>query len=302
MSVSVIIPTFNREPLLEAAINSALHQTMPVVEIIVVDDGSTDQTEALVARLASVDSRIKLLKRQRGGANRARNAGSKLAVGEWLAFLDSDDVWEHNKLAMQMQAINSHEDVVACFTGLRHIGVGREKIYLPPEKPSLDDIRATNVLSSTSTAVIKKTVFWEIGGFDPNLPSCQDWDLWFRLRQKGTFVTVREPLVKYNSGPHERISSNVSRVIDGHRIIFERLLADIEHDTDSLRRISARHKVVLAEVYLRFGDSRKAIGLCLTSLLSHPSPWAIRILSISSRACIAEMLTNIRKLAAPALH
>jgi glycosyltransferase involved in cell wall biosynthesis len=290
VSISVVIPTYNREILLEGAIQSALNQTTPISELIVVDDGSTDGTEALVQRLALDDRRIKFIKQQRGGANRARNAGSRIATGEWIAFLDSDDVWEKDKLTLQMQALAAEPGAVASFTGLRHVGGESEKIFLPPLNPSLTQIRAANVLSSTSTAVIRRSVFWDVSGFDPELPSCQDWDLWFRLRQKGSFATVRQPLVRYNSGPHDRISSNVSRVIDGHEKLFQRLREGIENDKSALRRISAKHKLVLTEVHLRCGSPKKAVDLCLSSLLMSPSRWGVRLLGSSTRTWISSLL------------
>ncbi|MBM1175551.1 glycosyltransferase family 2 protein [Microvirga arabica] len=290
MKISAVIPTFNRASLIEGAIHSVLRQTVPVSELIIVDDGSTDCTEDLVRRLSISDQRIIFIKQQRGGANRARNAGSKAATGDWIAFLDSDDTWEKDKLRLQLAALAENPGAVASFTGLRNIGVNTEKIYLPPFDPSLFEIRSANVLSTTSTAMINKTVFWEVGGFDPELPSCQDWDLWFRLRQKGHFAVVRQPLVRYNSGPHERITSNFGRVIDGHEQVFRRLRAGIEHDRQASRRISAKHKLVLTEVYLRSGDPKTAVRQCMSSLLTSPSKRGVRLLATSARHLVTGLL------------
>lgn len=278
MDISVVIPTYNRETLLERAIASALEQTLPVREVIVVDDGSTDGTQELLSKISLRDSRVRTLVRQRGGANRARNAGVESAGGEWIAFLDSDDAWERNKLERQSAALQKNPAAVASFTGLRRIGHDEGKIFLPPADPSLLDIRAANVLSTTSSAVVKASVFRDVGGFDADLPSCQDWDLWFRLRLKGEFAVVREPLVVYDAGPHARISSNLAKVIAGHTIVFGRVMDGVDTNSPEFKFISARHKLVMTEMYLRNGEAPAALRQVLSSLSARPSKWGARLL------------------------
>ena len=279
MSLSVVIPTYNREKLLERAISSVLRQSLPVRELIVVDDGSTDGTQGLLSRMALRDDRIRVLSRQQGGANRARNAGANLAVGDWIAFLDSDDAWEEDKLMLQIRALNEHPRAVASFTGLRRIGHDPGKIFLPPSNPSLLDLRAANVLSTTSSAVVRSSVFREVGGFDADLPSCQDWDLWFRLRLKGEFAVVRQPLVIYDAGPHARISSDLSKVSAGHDIVFKRVMQGVNEDDPARAYILARHKLVLSEMYLRNGELVAALNQVLSSIRSRPSKWGLRLLA-----------------------
>jgi glycosyltransferase involved in cell wall biosynthesis len=281
--------------LLERAISSVLRQSLPVKELIVVDDGSVDGTHELLSRMASRDDRIRVLSQQRGGANRARNAGAHLAVSDWIAFLDSDDVWEEDKLMLQLCALNEHPSAVASFTGLRRIGHDAGKVFLPPSSPSLLDLRAANVLSTTSSAVVKSSVFREVGGFDADLPSCQDWDLWFRLRLKGEFAVIRQPLVIYDAGPHARISSDLSKVIDGHNIVFKRVLQGVSEDDPNHTYILARHKLVLGEMYLRNGELLAAFTQVLASFRSRPSKWGLRLLAVAISGFISNWASGSPK-------
>lgn len=274
--ISAIIPTYNRRQLLPAAIDSVRRQSIAVHEIIVVDDGSTDGTREYVRDLAKRFPFIRLIEQEHGGANRARNAGVAVAEGELLAFLDSDDSWEPAKLRKQLARLSCCPNAVAAFTGIRRVGGGTERIFIPRDRPGLIDLRCSNVLSSTSTAVVRAEILRKAGGFDESLPSCQDWDLWFRLRKEGELVVVREPLVRFNCGPHTRISRDVDMVRAGHEQVFSRLLAGVR-DPDEIRRVKAGHSFVLAENYMRHGHPLKALRLALDGLWGSPSRWGVRL-------------------------
>lgn len=274
--ISAIIPAYNRLALLPAAIESIRRQTIPVQEIIVVDDGSTDGTREWMRALCRSTSGIRLIEQDHGGANRARNAGARAATGELLAFLDSDDVWEPAKLRKQLARLSCCSHAVAAFTGIRLVGGPRERVFLPPDRPSLFTLRCANVLSSTSTALIRADALRTVGGFDETLPSCQDWDLWFRLRQQGELVVIREPLVRFNCGTHTRISRDADKVDRGHAIVFDRLREGVR-DPVQRKRIRASHQFVLAENDMRHGRPIRAMRHALDGLLAAPSRWGIRI-------------------------
>ena len=256
---SVIIPTYNRRDLLVAAIASVQASTAPVREIIVVDDGSTDDTRSVVTGLAADDARIQLVTQANQGANVARNSGADQAHGAWLAFLDSDDRWEPDKLRRQFQALGEMPGAVASFTGIVAVDGARELYrYDTPATVSLHDIRLHNVLGSTSTVVVRKSAFEQAGGFDPSLPSCQDWDLWLRLRKLGDFAIVQDPLLLYNDGQHGRITGNSRLAALGHQIIFDR----IQQEDMSLRQrleVRASHLAIVARLHQRSGDRIKAL-------------------------------------------
>lgn len=276
-TVSVVIPAYNRRRFLPAALESVASQTYPVSEIIVVDDGSSDGTFEIAKAAAGEDPRIRVLKRSHGGANRARNAGIAEASGEWIAFLDSDDQFEPEKIDKQMQALDQFPAAVGAFTGLRHMDPSGERIFIPRDNPSLFDLRCSNVLSSTSSALIRSDVLRAIGGFDPDLESCQDWELWFRLRRAGPITVVQEPLVRLDTGPHERITNDLEKVSRGHQAVFDRLGTGVEGAYQK-NVVKSMHRLVLADIFLRNGRSREALTKALSSFLGKPTPWATRIM------------------------
>lgn len=284
-SVDVVIPAWNRRALLPLAVASIRAQTVPVGRIVIADDGSTDGTREWVREEAARDPRIELVELDHGGANRARNAGVERARAEWIAFLDSDDEWEADKLERQFALLDGRNDLVGLFTGFRLVGGETERVHLPRDNPSLHDLRCANVLSSTSSAVIRADALRAVGGFDPALPSCQDWDLWYRLRRIGPLGVVRAPLVRFNSGPHERITTSADKVVAGHHAIFARLLEDVA-DPREADRIRARHRLVEADVRRRFGAHGPAFALAARSFLARPSRWALAIAWRSGRAAL----------------
>lgn len=273
-AIDVVIPTYNRIDLLPTAIASIQAQTVAVARIYVVDDGSTDATAEWVLDAARRDPRIELVRRQRGGANRARNAAIALSQAGWIAFLDSDDAWEPDKLERQVALLAARPGLVGVFSGFRQVGGEIERLHIPRDDPSLEDLRRANVLGSTSAALLEARALRDAGGFDPLLPSCQDWDLWFRLRRIGPIGVVRQPLVLFNNGPHERITTSMEKVLDGHRVIFERLLEGVDGPI-AQRRVLAGHRLVEADIQRRFGDHGQALGLALRSILLWPSKWAL---------------------------
>lgn len=275
-TISVVIPTWNRANTLGRALQSVVRQTLPAAEIIVVDDGSTDSTQELLGSLSGIHARLVVLTRNRGGANAARNAGIAAATGDLVAFLDSDDEWEGSKLKQQVGALMAQRQAVASFTGLRHDGASG-RVFLPPTNPSLAMLRAANVLSTTSTAMVWRDQLAAVGGFDPSLPSCQDWDLWFRLRQRGPFAVVREPLVAFHADAGMRISTDFEKVMRGHVIIFDKLKSGIEDNQQAMRSVRAGHQLVLAEVYQRYGRNREAAASALSSLVTKPTKWGVRL-------------------------
>lgn len=274
--IDVVIPTYNRRDLLPAAIASIRAQTLPVAQIFVVDDGSTDGTIEWVRAMAERDDGIVLLEMQHGGANRARNAGIARAQSEWLAFLDSDNSWEPDKLERQFALLEERPNLVGLFCGFRLVGGNAELIHRPRDNPSLLDLRCANALGSTSGAVVRLDILRRVGGFDPALPSCQDWDLWFRLRRAGPMGVVRLPLVRFNCGPHERITTNMQKVLSGHRAIFAHLLADVSRASERTV-IRAQHKLVEADIKRRFGDYRSALLLIARSFVQSPSKRALAV-------------------------
>jgi glycosyltransferase involved in cell wall biosynthesis len=196
--VTVVIPTRGRWDLLStAALPSALGQEDADVEVVVVDDGSTDGTAAGVAALD--DPRIRLV-RHRGshGVARARNAGIEAAGGEWIAFLDDDDVWAPRKLRMQLEAAAA-EDASFAYGGAAALAEDRSWVYslAPPAPEALaSTLLARNVLwGGCSNVIVRSDVARRLGGFDEHLFQLTDWDLWIRLSQAARAAACPEVIV-----------------------------------------------------------------------------------------------------------
>ena len=212
MKASVIIPTYNRGPNVTRAIASVLAQTLPVDEVIVVDDGSTDGTADAVR--AQFGSRVNLFAQKNAGVSAARNRGIHEAHGEWVAFLDSDDVWLPTKMERQREALDKFgPEFGACFTNNLHDGCpgmpsSRFKEVSFEGAPGFgileDPIRYT--MSGiqpfqTSSLLTKRTLVQELGGFDEGMAIGEDTDLFFRLSFRTKFCYVSEPLVRMDRAP-----------------------------------------------------------------------------------------------------
>ena len=207
-SVSVIIPTFNRAEKVVRAIESVISQTFTDFEIIVVDDGSADGTENAVARF---DKRIIYITHPSNlGVSAARNTGVKKSRAPLIAFLDSDDHWLPEKLAVQAGFFNNHPEALACQTEEIWIRKGRrvnpKKKHLKPSgdifEPSLK-----LCLVSPSAVMLKRSLLEEVGLFDEDLPACEDYDLWLRIACRYPVHLIPEPLVVKEGGHPDQLSA-----------------------------------------------------------------------------------------------
>lgn len=198
--VSVIIPTYNRKDYVQEAIDSVLAQTYTDYEIIVVDDGSTDGTgEALQARYGD---RIRYVWQENQGESVARNRGIEMARGEYVAFLDSDDMWLPEKLEKQIAFLSENPEIKLVFSsavmidaGGRIIGDDSRKATATPPKPlTLEELCFRTHVLSTSTVLMAAALLRSIGGFDPSLRYAEDYDLWMRLRLHTEVYMMQAPL------------------------------------------------------------------------------------------------------------
>ena len=193
-SVSVIIPTYNAGPFIFEAIQSVLDQTFRFYEIIVVDDGSTDDTKNILKRF---DSQIHYLFQENQGPSAARNAGIKMSRGTYISFLDADDIWMNDKLQLQLEFLESHSGIALVFSDHQNFKEGREiqsKTFLDEKKERFGEDFLSEIplkdaflkmvqenFISTPTVILKRECFEKIGLFDENLRSVEDRDLWIRI-------------------------------------------------------------------------------------------------------------------------
>jgi len=210
--VSVIIPSFNRRTRLKTAIASVLAQTYTDYELIVVDDGSDDGTEAETL-FSRIDRPCRCIRCEvNGGVSRARNTGAANAAGTWLAFLDSDDEWRRQKLEKQVAWISRHPSFRIVQT--RETWIRRGRRVNPPathikQEGDMFGQSLERCMITPSSVMLQKTLFLEIGGFNESLPACEDYDLWLRITCRYPVGLVDEELLIRYGGHDDQLSSTV---------------------------------------------------------------------------------------------
>ncbi len=208
--VSVVIPTHNRRTLVTEAVASVLAQTHRELELVVVDDGSSDETAGHLRREVR-DERLKVLTQENRGVSAARNRGVRETSGEWVGFLDSDDLWLPLKLQRQLEELADHPEIPAVYTEEVWYRDGRwanpRKVH---EKHSGRIFRHCLPLCiiSPSSVLLRRSVFEELGGFDETLPVCEDYDLWLRLTARHPVRLVRERLIVKRNGHGPQLSQD----------------------------------------------------------------------------------------------
>jgi glycosyltransferase involved in cell wall biosynthesis len=227
MRISVVIPCYNHAHLVGDAIRSALSQTYPPLEILVVDDGSNKDNPREVVE--SFPPPVRYLYKPNGGLSSARNFGIHHAAGDWIALLDSDDWWAPEKLARQAASIAATPNAVLSHTSrvLVH-DTGRTTVAEAPGPPYWPNIRFRNPIAASSVLVQAQAVR-DAGGFNESLRTCEDWDLWVRLGPQRPFVVVPEPLLYYRIIGNSLSHGSVDRMLaDTERILEGSLLAGLE--------------------------------------------------------------------------
>lgn len=206
MKISVIIPTFNRAELLARALISVQKQTLPADEIIVVDDGSDDNTRALIENKFP---NVQYLYQSNKGVSAARNFGISQASGEWIAFLDSDDEWLPNKLARQRAELDANKNYKVCHTNEVWIRNGKFVNAMRKHEKSGGNIYQLCLplcIISPSSIIIHRSVFNDVGIFDESLPACEDYDLWLRICAKYPVLFLKEKLITKYGGHDDQLS------------------------------------------------------------------------------------------------
>lgn len=214
--MSIIIPTYNC-PYISSSIESALNQTYPHTEVIVVNDGSTQHTELIKPYL----NRIIYREKANGGTGSALNAGIKQARGEYIAWLSSDDLFTRDKVDIQMAFMQARQ-ADASYTAFYHMNehnqiTGRYRTVFPNKASFYAAMKQGNVINGC-TVMLKKALFDHVGYFDESLRGTQDYDLWCRILQHYDFHYLDEPLVKY------RVHSGMSTKKLGDILSSERLM------------------------------------------------------------------------------
>ena len=247
--VSVIIPTYNRGDVVLRALRSVFAQGHSVDQVIVVDDGSTDDT---IERIERNFSGVELIVQANHGVSYARNRGIERARNEWLAFLDSDDEWLPGKITAQLAAIMSDGISRVCHSDEIWVRNGRRVNPMNKHRKYGGDIFLhclPRCVMSPSSVVLHRSVVEELGGFDETLPVCEDYDLWLRIASQTTVLYVPEKLlIKY--GGHEDQLSRSSWGMDRYRIqaLEKLLLSEVLSETQSQKAIAEMLRKI--EIYV----------------------------------------------------
>jgi glycosyltransferase involved in cell wall biosynthesis len=271
-SVSVIIPSYNSARYVADAIRSARAQTVPPTQIIVVNDGSTDDTEKVLEAFAG---QITVIRQANAGLPSARNAGLRVATGDWIGFLDADDAWHPQKLELQLRTARSDPDV-----GLIGTATFDFPNELPPsvdgpgrlERIPLERLLVRNHFTASSV-LVRGDVARRVGEFDPPLPNAEDWDYWQRTAEICPVAMLALPLTGYRQVP-----GSLSRRAFAMEVGIERVLAKLDArdswkgDRWLRRRAFAQFYFGVSHLYSCSGMQRAALLRVLRSFLSYPFP------------------------------
>ncbi|MBR9837350.1 MAG: glycosyltransferase family 2 protein [Rhodobacteraceae bacterium] len=270
-TVSVVLPVHNRSSLVTRAIDSVLAQTYRDIELIAVDDASTDDTPDTLAGY-SHDPRFRTVRNaQNLGAAGTRNVGIGLARGRYLAFQDSDDRWFPEKLETQLKVLQASADCRACYSGA--VYYSKENSYYIPREgargaPKGDIFADTLMINPTTpqTLLIERSLLTETGVFDDSLRINEDWDLALRLARATQFAFVPEPMVMIYRTP-DSVSSHMARDTAFRVRMLDQYAEDFAHNTAA----RSRQNYVLGSQYLALGDHRNAMRYFAEAMRDVPS-------------------------------
>lgn len=276
VGVTVIIPTYNRAHCLSQAIDSVLFQSYRDFELIVVDDGSVDETESIIAKYRTI---LTCVRQENAGVSAARNKGIELAKGEWIAFLDSDDIWTENKLDVQMRDVEKHPEAIAHVTdSLIQYKNGKELSLFQMncmcdeftrnplrKRPLLDVLRTA---AFTQSLLVKRSTLKVMNLFDEKLRVLEDLDFYSRLALEGSFIMSTHPgaIIKSDQDNND----SLSQLYRKDRIGYLRNLMKIYDSLDSDARLELSEKqyikrqisglcIDIAEEYRRLGNKGQTI-------------------------------------------
>lgn len=231
--ISVIIPVYNGEKTIKQTIDSVLKQTFSDFELIVINDGSTDSTLDILASIQ--DPRLKVFSYPNAGQPASRNRGIAHAIGEYISFIDADDLWTSDKLETQLKALQNNPQAAVAYSSTNWIDESgqflRQGAYMNCQGYVYAQLLLNDFVESGSNPLIAAYALREVGDFDGSLSNAHDWDMWLRLAMRYHFVCVPSPQILYRISP-KSMSSNLRGMEVSSLQVIERCLAQtssLEH-------------------------------------------------------------------------
>ncbi|MDJ0508850.1 MAG: glycosyltransferase family A protein [Crocosphaera sp.] len=205
VKVSIVIPAYNAMRYLPETLDNVLQQTYEAFEVIIINDGSTDNIKEWFTSI--LDNRVRLISQQNKGLAGARNTGIENAKGDYIAFLDADDLWEPTKIEKQVKLLDNNPKVGLIYTGVAIIdsdGIRTGRIFQEDFEGYIwKELTQKNFVGCGSVAMVRKECFEQVSNFDQNLGSfVEDWDMWLRIAVEYPFKVIKEPLVYYRQHPN----------------------------------------------------------------------------------------------------
>lgn len=240
--VTVVIPAYNAMAYLPGTIESVLDQTFDDFEVVVVNDGSSDEIEQWISQIK--DTRVKLISQKNQGLARARNAGIACAQGDYLAFLDADDLWEPTKLEKQVRVLEENPETGLVYVWVAYIDQRGEltgRVFKHQAEGNVwQHLTEHNIIECGSVAMVRRSCLDVVGIFDENLTQYnvnEDWDMWLRIAARYPFKVVKEPLVYYRQVPSSA-SRNWHKMEESFRIVIEKAFANASPELLHLKQRS----------------------------------------------------------------
>jgi len=237
--ISIIIPAYNAEKTIQETIKSVLNQTFSDFELIIINDGSQDSTLEIVSTFQ--DPRLKVYSYSNAGLSATRNRGIFLAKGEYISFIDADDLWTVDKLESQFKALQENPKAAVAYSWTAHIDESSQFLRSGPQAAFNDDVYAKlfleDFIGNGSNPLIRAQAFDEVGNFDESLLAVEDWDMWLRLAARYHFVAVPYPQILYRMSVSS-MSFDVRKMEESSLRVIERAVAAAPEIVGHLKQAS----------------------------------------------------------------
>lgn len=270
--VSVVIPAYNAMAFLPETLESVLKQTFTDFEVLIVNDGSSDHIVKWANEIT--DLRVKLISQKNQRVSAARNTGIANAQGEYIAFLDADDLWEPTKLEKQVRCLDDKPEVGLVYTWTLLVDQDNNstgRVYASHAEGNVwEEVVTNDMIASGSSPMVRRSCFEAVGVFDCNLAYAPDRDMWVRIASRYPFAVIKEPLLRYRQIPNS-FSRNSQAMIQDLRVVTEKAFQSAPLELLYVRnRCYAMINLSFAWLGIDGGDYEKAIHFRRQAFLHYP--------------------------------